>query len=106
MRPFDVAVSSSNSQKCGTPLVNAEQLFLSCRHKRGMETYVGSFPQAGVQLVGRRGGQDVLHHADSQAAALRARGHDGAHAHLAATVETLAGSTGHHDWLRHGVIWP
>lgn len=77
---------------------------MCCVVGRREETYVGSFPQAGVQLVGRRRGQDVLHHADSQAAALRARGHDGAHPDLAAAVEALARSTGHHDWLRHGVV--
>lgn len=44
-------------------------------HKERIDckTYIGSFSEAGIQFVRWRGGEDVLHHANSQPSALRAR---------------------------------
>lgn len=75
------------------------------RERINFQTYIGSFSEAGIQFVSRRGGEDVFHHANSQPSTLRARWHHRAHPDFTATVETLPWPTGHHDWLRHRVIW-
>lgn len=82
-----------------------DSITLIHRERTDVRTYVGSFSEAGIQFVGRRGGKDILHHANSQPSTLRSRGHHWAHPNFTTTMEALPWPAGHHDWLRHWVIW-